>query len=105
MMESHYPEPIAVLEKNDKELYELAKTVHDLALAPGELDARTKVLITMALDAAAGAEGGVRVLAAVARQMGVTEGQIKEVMRIVYLTAGMGALWTSKPAFDRPEES
>jgi alkylhydroperoxidase/carboxymuconolactone decarboxylase family protein YurZ len=68
-------------------------------MVPGELDIKTKVLITLALDAFHGAGGGVKVLAAAARNLGVTDGQIKEALRIAYSTSGMSALVASRAAF------
>jgi alkylhydroperoxidase/carboxymuconolactone decarboxylase family protein YurZ len=98
-MEKHYPLPIAELEKTDKQFCEAVKNVYDLATAPGELDAKTKILITLALDASLGAVAGVKVLATAARNMGVSDAQISEALRIAYVTAGMGTLAASKAAF------
>jgi alkylhydroperoxidase/carboxymuconolactone decarboxylase family protein YurZ len=99
-MAKQYPMPIAELEKIDKQLFDEVKNVYDLAMAPGELDIKTKVLITMAMDAFHGAAGGVKVLAAAARSLGATDGQIKEALRIAYSTAGMGTLVASRAAFE-----
>jgi alkylhydroperoxidase/carboxymuconolactone decarboxylase family protein YurZ len=98
-MEKSYPMPIAELEKTDKQFFEAVRNVYDLATGPGELDGRTKILISLALDAALGMPAGVKALAGVARNMGVTDAQIAEVLRLVYLTAGMGTLGASKAAF------
>ena len=61
-------------------------------MAPGALDAKTKHLIAMALDAIVGADRGVASLADVARQHGATEEEIGETLRIVYYIAGMGSV-------------
>jgi AhpD family alkylhydroperoxidase len=99
-MEKHYPMPIAAIEKRDKKLFEAAKTVYDLAMEPGELDARTKVLITLAIDATLGAGAGVKVLSSAARKMGASDAQITEVLRIAYAISGMGTLHASASAFE-----
>jgi alkylhydroperoxidase/carboxymuconolactone decarboxylase family protein YurZ len=91
--------PIAEIEKIDQQLFEAVKNVYDLAMAPGELDIKTKVLITMTLDAFHGAGAGVKVLAEAARKLGVTDGQIKEALRLAYATSGMSALVASRAAF------
>lgn len=69
-------------------------------MAPGELDPKTKVLITMALDAFAGSPEGVKSLAKTARNMGATEGQITETLRIAYEVAGMKALAATCGAYE-----
>lgn len=99
-MEKNYPMPIAILEKTDKPLFEAVKTVYDLATAPGELDMKTKVLIMLALDAFHGASAGVKVLSSAARELGATDTQILETLRLAYVTAGMSTLVTSKAAFE-----
>jgi len=99
MIEKQYPMPIAEIEKIDKQLFEILKNAYDLAMAPGALDVKTKVLITLALDAFHGADAGVRALAATARKLGVTDAQIVETLRIAYITSGMGTLVASRSAF------
>jgi len=92
--------PIAELEKTDKQFFEMVKNVYDLSMAPGELDIKTKVLITLALDVFHGADAGVRTLAATARKLGITDAQIIETLRIAYVISGMGTLVASRSAFE-----
>ena len=99
-MTPNYPVFISALEKSDPKFFAEMKAVFDLAMAPGELDARTKVLLAMSLDALSGAEGGVKVLAKAARSMGVTEAQIAEALRLAYFVAGNKVLETSRAAFE-----
>lgn len=99
MMEKQYPMPIAEIEKIDKQMFEIVENAYDLAMAPGELDVKTKVLITLGIDASLGADAGVRPLAATARKLGATDAQIVETLRIAYVTAGMGMLVASRSAF------
>ncbi len=91
--------PIAEIEKSDKQLFEAAKVVYDLAFEPGELDMKTKVLIALALDALHGASAGVKSLSDSARKLGATDAQIAEAIRIAYMTSGMGTLAASRFAF------
>jgi alkylhydroperoxidase/carboxymuconolactone decarboxylase family protein YurZ len=98
-MEKSYPLLIAELEKTDKRFFESVKLVYDLATGPGELDGKTKILISLALDAALGLPNGVKALADTARSMGISDAQIAEALRLAYLTAGMGTLAASKAAF------
>lgn len=99
-MAKQYPMPVAITEKFDPQLFDAVAKAYDLAMAPGELDAKTKVLITMAIDAFHGAGAGVKVLAETARKLGATDGQIKEALRIAYSTVGMGTLVASRAAFE-----
>ena len=68
-------------------------------MTPGALDAKTKYLITLALDAYKGAQEGVKVLAAQARGAGATDMEICEALRLAYYVAGMDAVKTSLAAF------
>ncbi|HWJ03760.1 MAG TPA: carboxymuconolactone decarboxylase family protein [Verrucomicrobiae bacterium] len=87
------------LKEHDPKLYSLAQELNSLAFAPGALEEKTKVLITMALDALMGADQGVKVLAARARKAGATEEEIAEALRLAYLVAGMRTLITATAAF------
>ncbi len=60
--------------------------------APGKLDLKTKILVTLALDAAFGAKDGVRNLAAAARTAGASEEEIAEVLRQAFLLGGIPAV-------------
>jgi len=62
-MAVHLPPFVQQLESRDPELYEAVKKVTEVAMTPGALDAKTKTLISLALDAYIGAERGVMVLA------------------------------------------
>jgi len=99
-MERNYPLFISELEQTDPKFHAEMVSLFDLAMTPGELDARTKVLIAMALDALAGSPVGVKALARVARSMGASQGQIAEVLRIAYSVAGNKVLETSRAAFE-----
>lgn len=87
-MSKNHPLFITALEKSDPELYKAVSGLFDLSMAPGGLDAKTKVLIALAIDAFSGSAEGVRSLAAAARGMGITEGQISEAVRIAYMISG-----------------
>lgn len=96
-----YPPFVEAIKSTDPELYEVVAKNMDTALAPGELDAKTKVLITMALDAFANAPEGVQGLSETARSLGATEGEIKEVLRIAYMVSGMKTLATTRSAYKK----
>ncbi len=99
-MPQNRPAFFSWMEKTDPRMSEEIANVFDLAMAPGELDARTKVMIAMCLDALAGAAMGVKSLAKTARGMGATEGQIAEALRLVYLVAGNKTLEAMRAAYE-----
>ncbi len=99
-MSQNYPQFIQSLERTDPRFATEVTAVYDLALAPGELDPRTKILIALALDCLAGAKTGVKTLAAIARSMGASDGQIAETLRLAYLVAGNQVLETAQTAFE-----
>ncbi len=100
-MEKHYPPFVEEVRKNDPELFEVVSKNMDLANQEGTLDAKTKILITMALDAVLGAEGGVKTLATRARGVGVSEEEIKETLRIAYMVSSNRTLIASLSAFKK----
>jgi len=88
-MSQYNPKFVEEIKAYDPELYILANAAADEAYADGALDVKTKLLIAMALDAAAGNQGGVTSLASKARANGAREEEIKEALRIAYFISGM----------------
>lgn len=93
------PAFIEALSGRDPEFYRAVKAVAETAMAPGALDAKTKTLITLALDAAHGASEGVAVLAQQARHLGASEEEIQEALRLAYFVAGNGVLAAGGAAY------
>lgn len=100
-MRANYPDFIAELEKTDPKLFEAVAEIFELAMSPGELDARTKLLIVLSLDALAGAKGGVKAVSNILRHMGTTDGQIAEALRLAYFVAGNSVLGTFDAAYEK----
>jgi AhpD family alkylhydroperoxidase len=70
----------------------------------GALSAKTKALMVLALDAAAGQDGGVTANARLARKHGATDEEIVEAIEVATVAAGVQALSTATHAFpDRDE--
>ncbi|HHV98341.1 MAG TPA: carboxymuconolactone decarboxylase family protein [Clostridiaceae bacterium] len=103
-MRDSYPKFIQDLKKSDPKFFEQIAEIFELAMAPGELDSKTKILIAMTLDALSGAKEGVRLLSKVARHMGVSDNQIAEALRIAYLVAGNTVLAASNAAFSESDD-
>ncbi len=88
------------MQLHDAELYRLSADSVHTAMAPGALDAKTKILIVLALDALKGAAQGVQVVAAQARAAGATEAEIKETLRLAYYVSSMDVVKTALKAFE-----
>jgi alkylhydroperoxidase/carboxymuconolactone decarboxylase family protein YurZ len=95
----HYPPFIKRIEKTDPDLFKVVTESHDLIMEPGVLGTKTKLLITLAVDAFAGSSG-VRGIADAARRAGATEAEIIEALRLAYYVAGNKALFTAVAAFN-----
>lgn len=99
-MTQRQPAFIDALQKYDPEFYKVVAAVREKTGAKGALDAKTKTLISLALDTAAGANQGVKNLAGRARALGASEDEIREVMRLVYSNRGSQALVAAQSAFE-----
>jgi len=102
-MKKMVPAFVEAFAATDPKLVEMVGELREYVMTPGALDAKTKTLIAMALDAAYGAADGVGSLANAARKLGATEAEITEVLRIVYYIAGMGAMSAGSHAFLKKE--
>lgn len=74
-----------------------------LAFQENSLDEKTRTLIALALDTVLGASAGVASLANQARQLGISEQEIADTLRLAYFTAGCSVLTTSFAAFEKKE--
>jgi alkylhydroperoxidase/carboxymuconolactone decarboxylase family protein YurZ len=101
MMENLYPPFVNELKKHDAEFYKNIAQLYDTALAPGALEAKTKMLIILALDAYAGLAQGVKSVAEQARSMGITDEEMKEALRLAYLVAGNPVLSLSNTIYKK----
>lgn len=90
--------PLATLQKLDPDLMAHLQATDPLIFADGALPRKFKLLVAMAFDAAAGAEGGVRALASAALQAGATKEEIAETLRVAYHLTGVGTLYTASRA-------
>ncbi|HCF51436.1 MAG TPA: alkylhydroperoxidase [Syntrophomonas sp.] len=89
------------MKEYDAELFRLCADSVETAMAPGALDAKTKYLIVLALDALKGAAQGVKVVASQARAAGATEAEIVEALRLAYYVNGMDVVKSCLNAFDK----
>ncbi len=87
------------LQKYDPEFYKAASGLRD-ASRGAALDPKTRILITMGLDAVIGASSGVKALAKQARALGASEDEIKETLRLVSSVKLNQALDAAMNAFE-----
>lgn len=94
---------IAAIKDTDEKFFEVMKSLQELVHSESSLDAKTKMMISLAVDATVGADEGVKTISGILRQMGVTDEQIAEVLRITYFTKANSTLVTSMAAFQQPK--
>ena len=88
--------PLNIFQDVDPEFFKLINSGRQLALGEGgALPQKFKYLIAMALDAAAGAEGGVGSLARQAMAAGATKAEIVEALRVAQYISGIGSTYTA----------
>lgn len=90
--------PLATLRRLDPEFMGHVDAANTLVYAPGALPCKFKLLLAMAFDAAHGAQGGVRALAAAAMREGATKEEVAETLRVAYYLTGVGSLYTASLA-------
>ncbi len=98
-MQQSRPGYATALAQNDPKLADYLDTGREFILADGALSAKVKTLMTMLCDALLAHEGGVRNIAARAREMGATEEEIAETIRVAFWMGGLPALVTGVNAF------
>ena len=86
-------------EPQDPEFIQLACMVREKAQVAGALDAKTKRLINLALAAVRDQREVVASHARLARELGATDDELIEVIRLVFLNAGMSGLTAGTAAF------
>ena len=90
---------IAALEERDPEFFQVTKELQELVFTESSLDQKTKLLISLAVDACAGSAQGVASVAKALRGLGVTDQEIAEVLRITYFAKGNSTLGVAMAAF------
>ncbi len=98
-MQQSRPGYAAALVQNDPKLAEYLDAGREFILTDGALSARVKTLMTMLCDALLAHENGVSNIAARAREMGATEEEIAETVRVAFWMGGLPALVTGVNAF------
>lgn len=94
-----YVKVLEVLKKNDPKF--AASLEHTIKDAEGEvLDRKTKILVRFAIASVLKQIEGVKIHAQEAREAGVTNEEIAEVARLVFLSSGIPGLYSAINAFE-----
>jgi alkylhydroperoxidase/carboxymuconolactone decarboxylase family protein YurZ len=96
-------DPLEALGKIDPEMVKRLRAEDEFIYADGALPKKVKLLMAMAFDAAHGAAGGVRGLAARAKKAGATDMEIAEALRVAGHLGGVGALYTASVGLKEAE--
>jgi len=88
-----------LVEQHDPELAKLFAASREFTMRDGAIPAKYKVLMTLLSDAIQGHPDGVKAIAQRARDMGVSEAEICETLRVAYDCGGTPALITGLNAF------
>jgi alkylhydroperoxidase/carboxymuconolactone decarboxylase family protein YurZ len=91
--------PLKILETVDPALFKAVKESNTFALSDGALPKKVKLLIALALDAAHGADAGVKSLTQQALQAGATKEEVMEAVRVAGYICGVGSVYTAAAAF------
>jgi len=94
------PPHIARLIEADESFGEQYAELVETSLSDGELSAKTKTLMLLALDAAGGFPEAVDTLSEEARTQGATEAEIRETVAVVAMTCGTQGLATASNALE-----
>ena len=87
--------PLEAIKKLDPAFFDRVGQIRAQVFQDGALPAKTKLLIAMALDAAAGTSTGVASLARQAMQKGATREEISEALQVTHYINGVGSVYTA----------
>ncbi len=90
--------PLSTLSRLDPAMTDHLREMDEFIYGSGALPRKFKLLLAMAFDAAHGAQGGVRALAAAAMREGATQEEVAETLRVAYHLSGVGTLYTASMA-------
>jgi alkylhydroperoxidase/carboxymuconolactone decarboxylase family protein YurZ len=93
-------DPLNVIKEADLSLFEQINRNHELAFQDGEITAKNKLLIALAIDAAHHAEDGIKSLAILALKAGASKNEILETLRIVNFICGVGSIYAAAGALE-----
>jgi|SRR5882724_9871952 len=97
------PPFIVRLEQSDPEFLEQVRGLSNFAMTDGALPAKTKILMTVLGEALLRREEGVKLASEIARNIGATDDEIRETVRLAFVLGGLPALSAATFGFPRGE--
>jgi len=88
------------LQNHDPDFLKLFEPLMAIAMEPDGLDLKIKTLMILFLDATRGEKDAVKALAARARSLGAKDSEIRDAVRLAFLTSGYSALVAGAAAFE-----
>ncbi|HXI02774.1 MAG TPA: carboxymuconolactone decarboxylase family protein [Candidatus Saccharimonadales bacterium] len=96
------PAFIEKMELHDSDFGDQVRGLSNMLMTDGALPAKTKMLMTLLGEALVRRDGGVKLVAGVARNVGVTDAEINETIRLAFLIGGLPALASATNAYPDP---
>jgi alkylhydroperoxidase/carboxymuconolactone decarboxylase family protein YurZ len=93
------PAFIEKMEINDVDFGDQVRGLGNMLMVDGALSAKTKTLMTLFGEALIRRDQGVKMVAGVARNLGATEEEINETIRLAFLMGGLPALAAASAAY------
>ena len=93
------PPCLKILSEYDPKFGELFKPLFEITFSPGELDAKTKLLIAMAINAITGVGYGCSEIAKMLKDMGVNKEEIAEALRVSTTVGAIQGIVTGGEAY------
>ncbi|KXB06190.1 hypothetical protein AKJ52_02475 [candidate division MSBL1 archaeon SCGC-AAA382C18] len=99
-MEEELPEFLEILKEKDPEYAGNILENYEKRFSDGALSAKTKILISLALDAGNGDIEGVKALTERAKELGATDDELLEVVEVVEGTCSFQGLSAASKALE-----
>ncbi len=93
------PAFIEKMECHDQDFGDQMRGLSNMVMTDGALSAKTKMLMTLLGEAVLHREQGVKIVSGVARNVGATEAEINETIRLAFLLGGLPALAVGSLAY------
>ena len=95
------PPCLKILQEHDPAFGKLFQPLFEFTFAPEALDAKTKLLIAMAINARTGMGYGCSEIAQLLRDMGVTDREIAEALRVATTVGAIQGVVTGSEAYSK----
>ncbi len=98
---SELPPCVKILMEHDPEFGKLFKPLFEFTFSPGILDAKTKLLIAMAINARTGMGYGCSEIAKILKDMDTKDEEIAEALRVATTVGAIQGIVTGSEAYSK----